>query len=147
MPSLPACIVYLGQLREPLIEGSPPPTKHRLAAEMLHSSFFLVLTTVTASAIFSREADGKEQEIDCCSPSCHITKGTAQWGVCRKPQGREIRELREGTWALEIHTPPVHLWESERKHLNADLPQYAWALEKFGFLSECCNMKLVLVSM
>lgn len=79
MPSLPARIVYLGQLRDPLIEGNPPPSKHRLAAEMLHGSFFFsVLTTVTASAIFVREADEKEQEIDCPSPSCHITKGAAQ---------------------------------------------------------------------
>lgn len=26
--------------------------------------------------------------------SCHVTKGTVQWGMCRKPQGREIREQR-----------------------------------------------------
>lgn len=109
MPSLPARIVYLGQLRDPLIEGNPPPTKHRLAAEMLHGSFFSVLTTVTASAIFVREADEKEQT-DCRSPPCHAMKGTAQSGMRGKPPGREIRERRGGTWALEIHPPhtPTH---------------------------------------
>lgn len=38
--------------------------------------------------------------------SCRITKGTAQWGMCRKPQGREIREQRGRTQAWEIHSPP-----------------------------------------
>lgn len=48
--------------------------------------FFSVSTIVTASAIFVREAGEKEQEIDCRSPPCHVTKGTAQWGTRRKPR-------------------------------------------------------------
>lgn len=78
MPSLPAHTVYLGQLRDLLIERNPPPTKHRVAAEMLHGSFFSVLTPITASAISVREAGEKEQEIDCLSPSCRTMKGTVQ---------------------------------------------------------------------
>lgn len=75
--------------------------------------FFSVLTTVTASAIFVREANEKEQDIDCCSPSCRIPKGTVQWGMRRKPQGREIRERRGGTRAFEIHStsPPMGVWK------------------------------------
>lgn len=41
MPSLPAHVVYLGQLRDLLIERNPPPTKDGLAAEILHSTFSL----------------------------------------------------------------------------------------------------------
>lgn len=119
MPSLPAHTVYVGQFRDLLIERNPPPTKHRLAAEMLHSSVS-VLTTAAAPAVLAGEVEEKEQEIDCRSPSHHITKGTAQRGMHKEPQGMEIREWRgeDGLWR---HKPTVCLWESVRKYLNTDL--------------------------
>lgn len=74
MPSLPAHILYLGQPKDPLIERNPPPTKHRLAAKMLHGRFFSVLMTVTASAIFVREVAKKGQEMDCHSALAILQK-------------------------------------------------------------------------
>lgn len=141
MPSLPAHILYLGQPKDPLIEGNPPPTKHRLAAKMLHGHFFFSPNDCNSFCNLCKGSGQKGAGDGLSLSSCHITKGTAQWGMRRRPQGREIREQRGRTQAWEIQSPPKPAYGNL---MNADLSWYAWVLEKFGFLSESCNINPVL---